>query len=263
MPFYKKGRTGLSRTKKLEVLVQKDGLRHAIFNTAGDKYIGEWRKNKKNGKGVLYTKNYEEIYEGDFKNDLPHGYGVAAQKIPNLNVYEIKYRGFWKYGKRDATGVRIFVNGGFFIGNWKDGLRDGYGQMWYTDGSYFEGQWSKGLRHGLGLLVYENGNKYDGSWENDMKHGKGIMYFLTVGQLQQGIWRRNVCVFSTISMLPFRQTAIKPTIFPIPPNHLVNMDEICRIQEDKAINEELDECLPPEKDIITITESSSTNKSSF
>ncbi|XP_023024696.1 MORN repeat-containing protein 3 [Leptinotarsa decemlineata] len=260
MPFYKKGKTDLTHSQKLELLAQRNGLKHAIFSDAGDKYVGEWRNNKKSGKGVLISNNNEVIYEGDFRNNYPHGYGVAAHKIPNTNVFETKYRGFWKCGKQDATGVRVYVNGGFYIGNWKEGLRDGYGQMWYTDGSYFEGQWSKGVRQGLGVLVYENGNKYDGSWKNSEKHGRGIMYFLTAGQVQHGIWRNNICVFSTISMLPFRQTAINPSKFPIPPNYLVNMDEVCRKLEEKALKGEHEECLNPEEE-DSVSESSITKKS--
>lgn len=48
MPFLK-GRNIITRSQKLEILTRKNGLRHAIFNTVGDKYIGEWKNNSKEG----------------------------------------------------------------------------------------------------------------------------------------------------------------------------------------------------------------------
>lgn len=67
-----------------------------------------------------------------------------------------------------------------------------------------------------GMLVLPNGNRYEGSWLNDQKHGKARLYFLNVGQIQIGVWRLDVCVWSTISNLPFRQAALAPTLYPLP-----------------------------------------------
>ena len=37
-----------------------------------DRYVGQWRDNKKNGFGALYY-NSGSVYEGDFKDDQRHG----------------------------------------------------------------------------------------------------------------------------------------------------------------------------------------------
>lgn len=50
MPFYKKNKLSLSRSKRIEKSVEKNGLRSSIFNTVGDKYKGEWKEDKKSGK---------------------------------------------------------------------------------------------------------------------------------------------------------------------------------------------------------------------
>lgn len=50
MPFYKKNNTNLSRSKRIEKRVEKNGLRSLIYNTVGDKYKGEWKEDKKSGK---------------------------------------------------------------------------------------------------------------------------------------------------------------------------------------------------------------------
>lgn len=53
MPFYKKNNTNLSRSKRIEKSVEKNGLRSSTFNTVGDKYKGEWKEDKKSGKWLV------------------------------------------------------------------------------------------------------------------------------------------------------------------------------------------------------------------
>ena len=42
----------------------------------GDKYIGEFKTERKSGYGVYHFINGDR-YEGDFKDDYPDGYGKA------------------------------------------------------------------------------------------------------------------------------------------------------------------------------------------
>lgn len=54
-----------------------------MFNPNGYKYVGEWKENKKHGKG---EEIFEEkgIYRGEFKNDFHHGQGS------NLKLFKLK-----------------------------------------------------------------------------------------------------------------------------------------------------------------------------
>lgn len=52
------------------------------------------------------------IYEGQFKNDIYHGYG--------------------RY---------IYANGNYYIGSWVDGKRSGYGKLVDKSGRVYEGMW--------------------------------------------------------------------------------------------------------------------------
>lgn len=52
------------------------------------------------------------IYEGQFKNDVYHGYG--------------------RY---------IFANGNYYVGNWVDGKRSGWGKLVDKSGKVYEGMW--------------------------------------------------------------------------------------------------------------------------
>ena len=40
----------------------------------GDKYVGEFKKNKQHGKGVLFYANGDK-YDGDWANNKKHGKG--------------------------------------------------------------------------------------------------------------------------------------------------------------------------------------------
>ncbi len=53
------------------------------------------------------------IYEGQFKNDLYHGYGRF-----------------------------IFANGNYYIGSWQDGKRSGFGKFIEISGKSYAGMWS-------------------------------------------------------------------------------------------------------------------------
>ncbi|CAG9834688.1 unnamed protein product [Diabrotica balteata] len=235
MPFFNRfDKTKILRTKQMEERTLKDGLRHTVFNTAKDKYIGDWKRNHKTGKGVLLTGD-KDLYEGDFVDNYRHGFGVSAFYLPKHNVFALKYRGDWKNGKKEGRGLRVYPEVGFYIGHFKNGKRYGYGQMWYICGSFYDGDWVKDQREGLGLLVREDGNRYEGSWHKDQKHGAGRFYFLNMGILQTGVWKNDICTFSTMKNLPFRQSSKSPTVYPLSVNTLINLNEIIAAEEKKAL----------------------------
>ena len=45
----------------------------------GDRYEGEWRNGKKEGKGIYYYNNGDR-YEGEFKNNKRDGAGIYYYK---------------------------------------------------------------------------------------------------------------------------------------------------------------------------------------
>lgn len=84
-----------------------------LFFKNGDVYKGEFRDGKIFGKGKLTTfrsKNEgdeQEVYEGEFENDLLDGYGCYMQG--NKEVY----LGFWRKGKRHGKGQYLDENGDY------------------------------------------------------------------------------------------------------------------------------------------------------
>jgi 1-phosphatidylinositol-4-phosphate 5-kinase len=53
-------------------------------------------------------------FEGVFKNDQYHGYGVE------IDVFGFKYEGNWKEGKKEGVGIQTIKNGESIRGVWKN-----------------------------------------------------------------------------------------------------------------------------------------------
>ena len=69
----------------------------------GDYFIGEYKNSLRNGKGILYYKNGNIQYEGDYVN-----------------------------GKSEGNGKYIWEDGTYYIGEWKNGLFNGKGKEYYS-----------------------------------------------------------------------------------------------------------------------------------
>ena len=86
-------------------------------------YIGEWKDNLRNGKGILYFKNGDK-YLGDFINDKANGYGKG-----------------------------IYENGNYYIGEWKNGLMHGKGIMYYKNGDIkYDDEFIEGIPNNYCLI---------------------------------------------------------------------------------------------------------------
>jgi hypothetical protein len=100
-------------------LAEGDGiLRILVGGRPFERYIGDFRAGRKDGKGT-YTWQNRDRYEGEWKNDLQNGKGVM--------VYDGggRYTGQWKDGRAHGPGSyksREFA----YDGNWTNGcFRDG------------------------------------------------------------------------------------------------------------------------------------------
>ncbi|KAJ9595979.1 hypothetical protein L9F63_012800 [Diploptera punctata] len=233
MPFLKCRHKFIPFSTENEKKTYKTGLRHLLFNLECDKYIGEWKDNKKDGKGIFYTHSHFQ-YEGDWKHDYRHGYGILSKKQEN-DTYKSIYVGDWWNGKKHGQGRYHYADGSCFDGEWKNGKRNGKGECFFADGSYYFGEWKNDRFHGYGLFIQSNGNQYEGEWQFDKKHGHGKYYHLDSGQLQEGIWKNNICVCSNMTDIYYRQAVLEPTIYPIPQNKLQDPVGVYKEAENKAL----------------------------
>ena len=141
------------------------GLRHGdncIEEKKGfKKYVGQFRRDKMNGKGIFEWYSGEskgDIYNGEFKDDL--------------------YEGFGTYKCND---------GSIYIGQYLHGVKNGKGKEIYIDGSFYEGEYNEGMQNGRGIFQDFEGNKYEGNFYNGNKHSKGKITFVN-GEILEGFW---------------------------------------------------------------------------
>ena len=101
----------------------------------GDKYIGEWKGDRRHGQGTIIFSN-DTTYFGEWKNGRRDGQGTYT--FPNGN----KYVGEFKNDKRHGQGTFTFADGGKDVGAFKDGKLNGYAVSYSSDGSVLkEGIW--------------------------------------------------------------------------------------------------------------------------
>ncbi len=90
---------------------------HNCFGTYtfpnGNKYVGEWKDNKRHGKGTFTFANGEK-YVGEWKDSKFNGQGTYTYVSGN------KYVGEWKFGEKHGQGTFTFANGDKKVGEWKD-----------------------------------------------------------------------------------------------------------------------------------------------
>ena len=116
----------------------KDGYGICYYEN-GDKYDGNWKDNKKEGKGSFFYNEKGEIYKGNFCNDLPNGMGIYYFKNGD------RYEGMFKDGKMHGEGTIIFANGGKYKGEFKNDVKHGKGEYKNKLGQIKYEYWDNGV----------------------------------------------------------------------------------------------------------------------
>lgn len=147
------------------------------------------------------------FYDGDWVNDLFHGWG--KQRYQNRN----EYQGMWFNNKRHIDGTMKWFSpenskcSELYNGQWRDGIQHGFGEhIWITyrlPGTQFNtrnsyiGQFVNGMKHGKGTFQYADGAKYEGEWYEDMKHGQAE-FIQRTGETYIGKFENNRLPANTI-----------------------------------------------------------------
>ncbi|TGZ74535.1 hypothetical protein CRM22_000882 [Opisthorchis felineus] len=233
MPF-----ATLKKNAKWEVAdakANKDGLRHTVYQVNGDQYRGEWKNNKRHGRGTYKWSKTGVLYEGDWEDGKRSGYGVLS--VFNSVGKQVKvYCGEWKHDKRQGYGQNWYSDTEIYEGEWCADKRWGWGRMLYADGSIYEGQWVDDLRNGDGMLRLPNQNRFEGKWVNDKKNGRGKYFFLGTGQLMEGIWVDDVPKCCQMVDLG-RELAPQRTQFEIPEIKLEDPNAVLRETQEKLLEQ--------------------------
>jgi hypothetical protein len=85
-----------------------------------------------------YTYPDGSRYEGEWKDNVRHGYGVWNRPDGT------RYVGEWRENKPDGYGALTGPDGATYAGTWKAGKRDGRGTLTFDDGKIRFGIWKEG-----------------------------------------------------------------------------------------------------------------------
>ena len=138
-----------------------------------------------------YTVSNGDRYVGEFKNDKKHGQGTYYYLAENEWKGD-KYVGEYKDDKRNGQGTYTFANGNKYVGEFKDDKFHGQGTYYSLaenewKGDKYVGEYKDDKRNGQGTYYYlaENqwkGDKYVGEFKDDKMNGQGTYYHLAENQ---------------------------------------------------------------------------------
>jgi hypothetical protein len=111
-------------------------------------------------------------YEGDCKNGLAHGYGVAKGSA--------EYQGEFRKGLKDGKGVKTWAWGDRYEGGFLNDRRHGKGMyVWGAAspwaGERYVGDYVADQREGHGTYYWPNGDRFEGVWKDDRRYGYSAM----------------------------------------------------------------------------------------
>lgn len=197
-----------------------------MISANGDRFIGKWQDDSRNGYGKLLIAAGNQRYEGEFKENKFEGYGTFQYKDKSI------YSGMWANSYANGPGKYKASNNDIIEGIWQNGglsqqreiatlmkgktkrLRDcnsvncnsGLGIFNYPDGSRWEGLMNDGHPDQLGICYYSNGDIYMGEWSADKPEGYGAFYY-SDGRKIESFWENGKAKKST-----YQEPAEKPIV---------------------------------------------------
>ena len=149
---------GLRYNKEINHIYKGDflnGLRHGVGKDYrnNSKYEGDFRKDKKCGKGKIVFDS-GDIYEGEFSDNKFNGYG---HYIWFKNGHE--YKGNYLNGKFHGEGFYKWAENEYYNGEYVNGIKEGEGEISYADGKKFFVNFTNGKPNGIGMFQDQDGNQ--------------------------------------------------------------------------------------------------------
>ena len=184
-PIFLKDSEDVLGIHKIENLNRIDNYGYFIYPII-EKIEGEMRKRRNHGKyeNGKYTWDDGKYYEGELKNNMPHGKGKKYYRNG-----KILYEGDFINGKFDGKGKYIYDDGEYYEGDFKKGLRNGEGTEYYSNEKInYEGYFIKDKYEGEGKYIWEDGTYYIGHWKNGLRNGKGKQYNSSGNVIYEGIY---------------------------------------------------------------------------
>lgn len=118
-----------------------DGFGKMINPKTEEKYEGEWRNGKRDGRGVEFYADGEKKYVGNFKN-----------------------------GKYEGNGSFFYKNGDKYVGKYKNGsMNDDKGYFIFNNNIRLVARVENNIKHGKAMRIYPDGRREDTFFVNDIE----------------------------------------------------------------------------------------------
>ncbi len=118
-----------------------DGFGKMINPKTEEKYEGEWRNGKRDGRGVEFYADGEKKYVGNFKN-----------------------------GKYEGNGSFFYKNGDKYVGKYKNGfMNDDKGYFIFNNNIRLVVRVENNIKHGKAMRIYPDGRREDTFFVNDIE----------------------------------------------------------------------------------------------
>ncbi|WP_435357600.1 hypothetical protein [Emticicia sp. SJ17W-69] len=118
-----------------------------------------------NGFGKMINPKTEEKYEGEWRNSKREGRGVEFYADG-----EKKYVGNFKNGKYEGNGSFFYKNGDKYVGKYKNGLmNDEKGYFIFNNNIRLVARVENNMKHGKAMRIYPDGRREDTFYINDIE----------------------------------------------------------------------------------------------
>lgn len=126
----------------------------------------------------------KSVYEGNFKNGLPHGKGKEVFDTG------IVFEGNYENGSITGKGTSYDKDGNTFTGTFKNGQKI-YGTSTWKSGNEHTGNWKNNNFNGQGTFTWADKSKFVGNFKNGKKEGNGKVYYPNGKVLYDGTWKND------------------------------------------------------------------------
>ena len=167
----------------------------------GDMFEGEVQDDMFNGQGRYYYNNGDK-YIGDFVDNTKEGKGVLMFSDNDL------YNGDFKDNKFNGKGTYYYKDGSRYQGDWVNNKKEGEGELQFADGDKYVGQFADDKFNGQGKYVAKNGEVTDGKWVDNEYVPKNTA---SKPHLKESLDRKSTSTMRTVSSTT---SSNKPVEFP-------------------------------------------------
>ena len=160
--------SGVVKNSNINDTKVKNGFGKLIFddNSIFQCYFND---NKANGIGKYIDKNNNEEYIGEYKNNIPNGYGIYSNILN-----ERKCIGYFKINGINDIGIEESKEDGYiYYGEFENNQKNGVGKLQWKEGIKYEGYFFKNQMNGYAIIKYPQKKKYKGQIKNGKMEGFG------------------------------------------------------------------------------------------